>query len=162
MTSEAKIAANRRNAARSTGPRTAAGKARSRRNALWHGLSLPITQGDTFAAQLEALTNQLTTVTGAPQEILLLVAQARLELLRVRQATVETINPNQREPASGPHENLSDDARAALALTARLAKLVAFDRYERRALYRFNKVLRLLERTQENRPAGQFENRKAP
>ena len=39
MTSEAKIAANRRNAQRSTGPRTALGKARVRRNALGHGLA---------------------------------------------------------------------------------------------------------------------------
>src|SRR5262249_52788262 len=39
MTSEKKIAANRMNAQRSTGPRTAAGKERSRRNALKHGLS---------------------------------------------------------------------------------------------------------------------------
>src|SRR4051794_13489448 len=38
MASARQIAANRRNAARSTGPRTSAGKARSRRNALRHGL----------------------------------------------------------------------------------------------------------------------------
>ena len=37
MASEAQIAANRANAARSTGPRTARGKARSYRNALKHG-----------------------------------------------------------------------------------------------------------------------------
>ena len=36
--SEARLAANRANEARSTGPRTAAGKARSARNAGWHGL----------------------------------------------------------------------------------------------------------------------------
>ena len=41
MTSPAKIAANRRNARRSTGPRSAAGKARARRNAFRHGLSTP-------------------------------------------------------------------------------------------------------------------------
>jgi hypothetical protein len=39
MTSEARIAANRRNAAKSTGPRTEAGKAAARRNALRHGLT---------------------------------------------------------------------------------------------------------------------------
>ena len=37
--SEARVAANRRNAQRSTGPRTEAGKGRSRANALKHGLS---------------------------------------------------------------------------------------------------------------------------
>ena len=39
MASERQVAANRRNAARSTGPRTAAGKLRSRQNAYRHGLT---------------------------------------------------------------------------------------------------------------------------
>ena len=37
--SEARIAANRANAARSTGPKTAEGKEKSRANALKHGLT---------------------------------------------------------------------------------------------------------------------------
>lgn len=39
MTSQARLDANRRNALRSTGPRSAAGKARSAQNALKHGLA---------------------------------------------------------------------------------------------------------------------------
>ena len=39
MATPAQIAANRRNALKSTGPRTAAGKAASGRNALTHGLT---------------------------------------------------------------------------------------------------------------------------
>src|SRR5258708_36783782 len=39
MASEAQVAANRRNAGRSTGPRTAAGKAAVSRDALRHGLT---------------------------------------------------------------------------------------------------------------------------
>ena len=44
MASERQIAANRANAALSTGPKSAAGKQRSSRNALKHGLSKPILQ----------------------------------------------------------------------------------------------------------------------
>jgi hypothetical protein len=39
LATERQIAANRLNAQRSTGPRTEAGKANSRRNALKHGLT---------------------------------------------------------------------------------------------------------------------------
>ncbi|MGH6999921.1 MAG: hypothetical protein ACREEA_00225 [Stellaceae bacterium] len=51
MASETQIAANRRNAAKSTGPRTAEGKAVVRRNALRHGLTARqvIISGEGFA-----------------------------------------------------------------------------------------------------------------
>jgi hypothetical protein len=39
MSSERKITTNRRNGPKSKGPRSAAGKARASRNALWHGLA---------------------------------------------------------------------------------------------------------------------------
>jgi hypothetical protein len=42
MATPAQIEANRRNARKSTGPKTAAGKAASSRNALTHGLTASI------------------------------------------------------------------------------------------------------------------------
>jgi hypothetical protein len=48
MASERQIAANRRNARKSTGPRSAAGKKRASRNAYRYGLTLSITSTATF------------------------------------------------------------------------------------------------------------------
>jgi hypothetical protein len=42
MATEKQIAANRANAQKSTGPKTAAGRSRSSRNAVRHGLSGPL------------------------------------------------------------------------------------------------------------------------
>jgi hypothetical protein len=56
MASERQIEANRKNATRSTGPKTRLGKAKSGRNAFCHGLSRP-TSGDDAA--LEALASAI-------------------------------------------------------------------------------------------------------
>src|SRR5689334_14959424 len=57
MASERQIAANRRNALSSTGPRSACGKKRASRNALRHGLTLPNADPE-HAASLDQLTQE--------------------------------------------------------------------------------------------------------
>ena len=53
--SHRKISANRRNAQRSTGPRSFTGKARSKRNARRHGLSMRSASGPEQNAEIQAL-----------------------------------------------------------------------------------------------------------
>ena len=63
-TSSKRAEANRRNAQKSTGPRTAAGKDRARFNAVKHGMRaktviLPGEDPDALQARLDAWTNDL-------------------------------------------------------------------------------------------------------
>jgi hypothetical protein len=93
-------AANRRNARRSSGPRSTAGKQRVSHNARRHGLSISITADRAFGEQIERLAREIA---GGTQNELRLecaraVAAAELDLARVCQAKVALI---ERVMASG-------------------------------------------------------------
>ena len=92
MASERQIAANRRNARKSTGPRSGAGRKRASRNAYRHGLTLNITSTAAFAKQLDKLVRKIA---GNTEAIVLerarAIAQAELDLARVRRAKVSLI-----------------------------------------------------------------------
>jgi hypothetical protein len=93
MASERQIAANRRNARKSTGPRSGAGKKRASRNAYRHGLTLSIASTAAFAKQLDTLTRKIA---GDTEDAILLkyaraFAQAELDLARVPRAKVALI-----------------------------------------------------------------------
>ena len=55
MATEKQIRANRENAKRSTGPKTTAGRMKSSRNALLHGLSLELFPDKTTISKMEAI-----------------------------------------------------------------------------------------------------------
>jgi hypothetical protein len=93
MASERQIAGNRRNARKSTGPRSGAGKKRASRNAYRHGLTLSITSTAAFAKQLDKLARKIA---GDTKDAITLerareIAQAELDLARVRRAKVAVI-----------------------------------------------------------------------
>jgi hypothetical protein len=142
VTSPAKLLSNRRNAQRSTGPRTAVGKAHSRHNALRHGLSRPAPLNPATAHRLEELASGIAGGrTGIPRrELALIAAEAQLEVERVQQATVGLINEAAKRIMGEAAE------RAALAVADRTTTLLACGRYERRALARRNRALRALHR----------------
>jgi hypothetical protein len=59
MTTDRKIQSNRKNAQRSTGPRSAGGRQVSRRNALRHGLAIAVGLDPSFSAEIEALASAI-------------------------------------------------------------------------------------------------------
>ena len=93
MASERQIAANRRNARKSTGPRSGGGRNRASRNAYRHGLTLSIASTTEYANQLETLARKIAgdTTDAVKLERARTIAQAEFELARVRRAKVALI-----------------------------------------------------------------------
>jgi hypothetical protein len=93
MASEKKIAANRRNAAKSKGPRSAAGKKNARRNAQTHGLSSLI-ERKAIRKEIEALARTLAD--GDDSEIVFdyarRAAEAEFDLGRARRAKLALVD----------------------------------------------------------------------
>jgi hypothetical protein len=78
--------ANRANAQSSTGPKTVEGRRRSARNALRHGLSLPVLSDVTLSEEVAALARQIAGADARPeiQERAFHIAEAQVDLRRVR------------------------------------------------------------------------------
>ncbi len=92
MASARQIAANRKNARKSTGPRTRAGKQRACRNAYRHGLSIQTDDGESCDA-VKSLVRRMAP--GSTDQDLLkwaaVAARAHLELARIRQVKCDII-----------------------------------------------------------------------
>jgi hypothetical protein len=129
-------------AQRSTGPRTAQGKTRSKLNAWRHGLAavrLPSTGA--IDREVEHLSSAIAGPNPDPcrEHFARIAAEAELELRRVRAARLSLLAAS-KPASSAPAESEEQlDASAATLLT-----LARMDRYEQRALSRRNRALRLL------------------
>jgi hypothetical protein len=88
MISAARIAANRANAQKSTGPKTAAGKARVAGNARRHGLSLAVPGEACVQDEIAALARAIVGARDAPHLLPFAarIAAAQADLARIRRA----------------------------------------------------------------------------
>jgi hypothetical protein len=154
LTSKAKAAANRTNGARSTGPRTCAGKARASRNAFRHGFSVASNRSSDLARRLAVELDE------AGDSHLLQAAEefvaAEIELNRIRQHRAHTINLRVASwvveiGSSRPNHAVTNLIYAA-ALVQNLELLTTVERYERRAWSRRNRALRALAERASVRP----------
>jgi len=113
VTGERKIRANRANARASTGPKTAPGRSHAARNALRHGLSLPASFDPVLSEALQVLAREIagTDANAELQELALRIAEAQIDLRRVRHARHQLISQVLSDP----------DYESALAKRKKLA-----------------------------------------
>ena len=143
MSSEKQLRANRENARRSTGPKTAEGRLKSSRNALRHGLSLPVTADPTAAKKAGQIAQLLAPERADDMQLVLSVemAQALAQLLRV--AVVR-------------RKLLAGLDLGSLNLN-QVRRLAALDRYEREALVRRGRAARNLSAARTCTDRGEWE-----
>jgi hypothetical protein len=124
MTSARKLRANRANSCRSTGPKTAAGRSASARNARRHGLRIPVLSDPTLSAEVEAMAQKIVgSATPELVELARQVAEAEVDVLRVRRFRSDMIT---RELKMERFEILvggSRDGPGVLAILKQAAKL---------------------------------------
>ena len=107
MTSDRKIKANRANAQASTGPKTADGRARAARNALRHALSLPVCSNPALSEEVETLAREIAGpgANAETQDLARQVAEAQIDLRRVRYARHKLLSDALAEPYYEPRAN---------------------------------------------------------
>jgi hypothetical protein len=152
VATDRQIAANRRNARRSTGPRSRAAKKRSSQNSFRHGLSAGATVDAERIKRVETLARKIA---GAKTDFVTLecartIAQAQFDLAqvgRVKLALMSLIKEFRgsqmrqgdaaAKPTIAPNSNADSIQRA-------LSELIRLDRYERRAAVRRARAVHIL------------------
>lgn len=136
MTSAKAIAANRRNARRSTGPRTGVGKRKAAANALRHGFRASLPADPATGEAVRRIASVLAGPRASPARLALVIpiAEAEAELLRIRNARATWINL-----AAAELPQNADREIEAIGLS--LTTLSRLDRYERRAMARRKRAL---------------------
>jgi hypothetical protein len=184
LTSDRKIKANRANARASTGPKTTRGRTRAARNALRHGLNLPVCSDPFLSEEVEALAQEIAgpEANARIQELARPVAEAQIDLCRVRYARHQLLSDALNDPYYDSRANVRVKLRVmckvlgsnapessiaaltnyltstpqgpeqfATILSEEAKRLLALDRYERRALFRRNFAIQAFDEARAHR-----------
>jgi hypothetical protein len=148
IVSKRKLAANRRNAARSTGPNTAKGKACASRNAYKHGLAVSVLNDPVISREVERLARSIVGKRSDAYELAQarIVAEAEFDLLRVRSTSVNIIDATAATNGLN-NQALANEGQAQHPLLGALLQLEVVDRYERRAFSRRGRAIRQMYRS---------------
>jgi hypothetical protein len=136
MATEKQIVANRRNAMRSTGPKSRLGKFRSSRNALKHGFSLNLALDPASIKRVNSLKEKLLGASAnkdmecAAEEF----ARAEIQISSIRKTQSKALAELVKAPEA-------DQTKA-------IRRLGALDRYERYALTLRDRAQQIMEKFQ--------------
>ena len=156
MSSLRKIEANRRNAEKSTGPRSEVGKARSAQNARQHGYTadvivLSVEDKDIFNRMHQDLTDQYQPITITEEQFLLEMTWARWRTHRIWNAESMHL---ERALENACVTQMPEPVNASgIAIGDEIDKLDKFVRYEGRLTRQFNKAKQNLLEAQQIRTA---------
>ena len=150
MTSEAKIAANRRNSAKSTGPKTARGKALAAANALSHGLTarklVCVDENWQDFASFRAAQRAALAPQGAVEEELVeRIVLCAWRLRRAGRVEAELYTAYWRTRSE------YDDTELGAVFARAPEKMIALTRYEAALDHALKRAMALLERAQARR-----------
>jgi hypothetical protein len=185
MTSPSKLAANRANARRSTGPKSDVGKRRASQNARRHGLSIPIVADPNCLREITAIAKVIAGEDATPTllELAKEISATQFDLLRVRRARKQLISRALADESfeskeqkmlrqrifrlrsglppdsfqrlkSAVEEKPIGAMKEALAFSELSQDLAKFERYERRALSRRRRAIRMFEKAKRADAAG--------